>query len=593
MNNKYDEDLKKTSDGYEKQDYRRFWDYLKLGDVNTNAVLMLSELVDNSISSFENYFNSLNKEWTSKTPLKIKIKIGNHFIDKNFTNEELEEIIPLGRSYKKESYILFEDNGFGMDAKKLASSLSLNSLVDTKSSMNVHGRGLKQCVYYFGTDYIISSINLNKEESYIENIFTKESNVNSKYKINVKYKIPIEEIEKRTFDTGTRITISNIYKTRLISENSFKGITELIYLRYIKYMEEELIKIEFDYTDISEVIKIPSENKEDNSKYAENKSKVSSIFSKNDIDFLIKELKKKERNNITNQKSQLSYKTAIYEIIKILQESKTNSLIEFKFEVPIELNNRKTNFKFWHLPKEKGKQKNGLRLYEDKRAVYHSSLEKNTDVSTYKDFRSKETLSTGGTALRFAGEGNMKELGIRTSSDKSKFDMSDHEKDLFNNQIVSIWNAFNDIILLGRKEEKYEDGKNLSDKILKNLPLILHTKFNNENIIIKPEEFKKTKQKIEYKDQDDNKWEINFFLKKDSNPSNMFDSKVDRLNFIINLTIYTGNHMWKKIDKSNDFFTELLFPMTILLVVSKIEDINNKPFSFEEINVASRLIKGN
>ncbi|WP_342268474.1 ATP-binding protein [Spiroplasma endosymbiont of Aspidapion aeneum] len=541
-------------------DPRTYKDYTSLRNVNTKHFLMLAELIDNSISSFENHYGD---EW----PEKLKIDIEIDF------NGDIETI----HDYKvvSNASIKVTDNAFGMNESELIEAIKLNRVNNKnislkKSLMNVHGRGLKQCAFFFGLDLTVSTYN-GTDEPLIVKIKSSEQET-------LENPITIYPNHSGSSKRGTTILIEKIHNDKILSQQTIKQIIDTLSFRYIKYLIEENIEINFRYlhneSEIYRKFEVPIEPKQH----------VVGIFSKSELnrqnyDNFVNEANENFKKRILKEGDKINSSTSriVFDKIKdLLKKSFDENQIVFDFGISVNIDGKPLDFNFWMLP-QKDAQYRGIRLFEGKRAINHCGY-KDLETKPYMGWKNSE-METGSTENRFAGECNLAQIGLLTKTDKSTFTMSDNVKADLDKEIYSVWIAFNTFIMKTRDFIKTKTPE-IKDKDRDDLMIVFKQKFPDDDIKILGIDNENKRVNIKYSKYGG--WDI--YIKDDNSlvPFDIFNTERRKSEKIIDITVYTSHPFFKKINNSKEWYIEALIPITLLVAIQYIEWIENPetdPFS--------------
>lgn len=574
-------------------DPRTYLDYIKLKDVNTKHFLMISELIDNAISSFENKYES-SDVWDSLLAIDIKIIFPEEY-QTNRTNlfNSLDVI--------NNSSIIVSDNAFGMKRDILIDAIKLNRPIRSFSKNNVHGRGLKQSAFFFGTDLIVKT-KLENDKSYKVELKT-----STQKSLNEPIFIDPKEIVQKNRKKGTDIIINNIYYDKFFSFSTLQNIKETLEYRYIRYLNENNIKISIQYN--NEPIIFLNENK------IELKTTVLSanenIKTQKDLETFEENAKKFLDEKIKNYSiEKIDRKTmwkSFYEISNLFQKKikENNNTLLFEFSQRIKVLNQEITINFWMLPK-KQKKLSGIRLFEGKRAICHAGYH---DFET-KPFRSwKKGMESGSTENMFAGSCDLSELGVSSKTDKSSFTLTENQTKEFSRQILSVWEAFNAFTMSSRK--KFNKSPKVTKSTKNILEHMLGEKFSSKDFQIMTEEkfpeiFKEMKNEEKNFSSnmqivgcfnyvtDFNSWIIKINTDRSLSPKNIFDdSASDFDNNEMVLTVFSSHPFFQKINSIlnvDDFYNEALLPITLLVSTQKIEifEITKDTNNFDSINIINK-----
>jgi len=537
-------------------DPRTYVDYLKLGDVNTKPFLMIAELIDNSISSFEKKYGN---NWKEKLIIKIKMK---------FKGQETEI-----HGYKtiKGSYISFSDNGFGMNKSELKNAVKLNAINQSTSKMNVHGRGLKQCAFFFGVDLTIRTSTGN-QYLYIEQKLSDQESEHSPYFIEVK-----EDTES---SRGTEILIENIREDKAISINVWKRIKETLEFRYIKYLEKGNLEICYDFND-EELgrFDIPKEPV-----IFVNQAFECTNETQDKFDNFLKNILKRVKEEIKHRASNIYQETTLetYEkISNLFRDSRENNQLEFKFDLEFNIQGNILPIQFWMLPQKHGKYR-GIRLFEGERAINHAGYQE-LETKPYIDWK-KGVMETGSTENRFAGQCDLSLLGIKSKTDKSSFTISEKMRDELDKRIFSVWVAFNEFIIRSRKEIKNKPGHKPSPPEIRALESIINRKFKGENVKLISSDSKKDEVVLEFESINNNLWTIKIIIDDTARPKDIFSKDVNEDDNELTMTVFTAHLFWNKMHILNkDFYAEAVVPITLLISFQYIDLLEN--FNGDSIDI--------
>lgn len=559
----------------EKRDIRTYQDYISFKVNPTDPYLMISELIDNSISSFDNKFGEDN--WGDEV-LTI-------YIDFYFNPSKTQTKTVHGTKVRKKSYIRVCDNAYGMDYSSLIDAIRLNRKNnDSTSSKNVHGRGLKQCAFFFGADLEIETITEKGECSYstlTTSIHSPEDEVTLTAR-----NIPADEIEY-VEERGTCISITNIYDNRHLTLNKYEGLINSISHRYIKMIKSgrmEILYAKDINSDLSifetkdEVDELVSYVREGHEKY--NGVKIGKIINQAKAD-----IKKMENAAAGSRKfgteSLNKYKKektdAINAISSLLTEHKKDNDLLYKWTQTLDINGKELDVTFWRTSKNTSKSSNrgyshlrGYRVYEGDRAIYHPPVSDDESGSStyYKGAFPSGVGDSGSTHNRFAGEFNIEQINASTASDKSKFIFEDAEdEDILNSKLGMIWRIYDTFEMRARSGDK--DNKGLTNKEADQVISTIESKF--EKNVKDPIANFTDKGEVESiamaLDVDKVWWNIRIKIDNSDVQNKIWDRKITEEDGIptMEITTYTGHKLWKKIDNSKEFLTEAVFPITIFI----------------------------
>lgn len=529
-------------------DARTYFDYLKLADMPTKHYLMLAELIDNSISSFENKYGM--GDWLENLEIEIEMSFSSQ-IDSKF-----------GYYFAKNSFIKVNDNGFGMDKSELENAVKLNNKKESRSKMNVHGRGLKQSAFYFGIDFEINTNN-GLSPLYIKQKLSEQEGDNSPYLINV------ETGNKQ--NRGTEIIISNLYNNKMFSHATWKNIKEALEFRYIKYLTSNKVSIKFNYFRDGEKSQgIFEKTKEPQVAVGSAFEIVSSEEDKyNQFKKNVKENIEKSRKNQSSKLDKNTILRATEKIIETLDAARHKQDNVFEFDIDLYIEKKKLKVLFWMLPSKHAKYR-GIRLFEGDRAINHAGFQEK-ETKPYMDWKNGK-MDSGSTENRFAGSCNLSEIGLKSKTDKSSFIISDDVQNELDKQIYSVWFVFDKFTMHARKEDKYKKGKKPSNAERDAFENIFNSKFKNQKIDYVDSHFnKKNEVKCTFNDKNNTLWNIYIDIDDSVYPMQIFDKNIDRENYEFQITVFTSHVFWHNIDRLNDFFIEAVYPIALLVVIQNIE----------------------
>jgi hypothetical protein len=175
---------------------------------NSKPYYMIAEFIDNSLSSW------VENKMTSD--LKIDVY-------HNYNNGILR----------------ISDNAFGMDKQQLGNSIQL---YDEKvgNVLSMFGVGMKKASFWFGEDLFIST----KQDGmpgFKTNITLSDKIDTDEMKKQITWKIS-QDNEIR--NTGTIVTIKNIYKEKLMNKRMINEVLHILSLKYKRYLNKN-VRIDF------------------------------------------------------------------------------------------------------------------------------------------------------------------------------------------------------------------------------------------------------------------------------------------------------------------------------------------------------------
>lgn len=568
--------------------------------------IMLAELIDNSISSFENKYGD---EWKEVLDMEINI---------DFEGEIVESDKPeLNYKYIKDSKIVVTDNGFGMENEfddpielALKKSLVLDNPNQRSSDKNVFGRGMKQCAYFFGQDLKVKTSN-GKETYIAEQIFTDENiQLVTPYRIMPR---KIEPVESK----GTKIEISNIYEDSAFKDDAFKNIVNSLEWRYINYIKKDNQKLRIKYTFKGNDGKVVEGEFQPKKEIKLNiDSKIKEKLLKNGLDVFIK--------TIDSWYSDLEAKTTEDDLDpKILSKTFNNlkqlfvtalsgtAEPEFDSTIKLKLPHNLTGeiidvpFNFWAMPdsiKRKGKKKEveietldkdaGIRFFEGERAITHISI-KDKEVGPWMDWVEIADKSWR-TEKRFCGSMDLKLIGAKPTVDKSKFKLNDETVKLIRKYVWTIykgyWIFMRNIMKQVSLEKKPEEVYLSNDEVKIS---------SQENLVSKRVIFDEQKSDPEERTYTfiypygDSEWEVGIKIDYMNNPSHIMHPIIDKKNINnFKINVYRKHEFWSIIrsaakDNEKQFILDIILPIMHLIVKSSIK-MTNPTLNIEEMNEAAK-----
>ncbi len=547
--------------------------YISLYGQPFKHFIMIAELIDNSISSFENNFS--NEEWTK--PLEIEIEF-------NFKGELTNpKDNALGFKAVYGSYIKFKDNGYGMSKQKLKEAMILDNNNTEISDKNVWGRGMKQCAYFFGQDLTVSTSDGN-ESNEVKQIYTDPSiSLNSPYKI--------EPYELEANEQGTTILIENIYDERIFSKDVLKGIKNSLQWRYVNYIRNKKLIVHYTYVGF---------NGEEAEGFFEEVEEAKMILDKETKkkvkDRTVEDIKEELNNNfknLINKKNTLKIDEKIAnDVFNKLEQKFIGSLAgdnetvfesEVKFKLPhiVTGEEQTISFKFWALPKGKQtKDKDaGIRFYEGERAITHISI-KDKDVGPWMGWVENSDKSWR-TDKKFAGEIDLKIIGAKPSVDKSMFSLPEVILNKISKNVWTVYKVFEIFIRLIIKKveikaEAEEVELNLEEIRLSTLE---HSPKKQVEIDLDKSRPKEKTLHFVYSNEEI-KWGVDLSFDYMPNPPHILypiKSANEDTNFKV--VVYRNHKFWKFIkssvkDDENLYIRSVILPILHLIVKSSIKMVD-------------------
>lgn len=560
-----------------RKDIRVYSDYVVLERQNTQPYLMISELIDNSISSFDNKFGENN--WSDNV-LKIEITL-------NYWNKEEGEINKI--KYCPKNYIEVKDNAFGITKEKLIDSIILNKKLSSNSSMNVHGKGLKQSSFYFGLGMKVTSKVL--EEGIF---FVKNDPIKNGFDKEVEFEVE-EQRSNEYFvhnKSGTIVKIFNLRKNKKISEKKLKTIIDSLSYRYGKMIKEEKLNIKL-------ILINPNERKnfEVNEIVDDKASLKDEVEFNNSSEKENKEWEKRFDNkleklkNSTNENNNYVLYPDVFE--KTAEELKKFLFVEDKnvdleWKQIIKLGNREVEAKFWLLSNKASPEKKkikatsksrGIRIFQGERALLHPPVIKNENQSTYL---LRDVIESGSVDNRFAGEINI--IGfedvIKTTSDKAtiNFDDANMERE-FDDQLNLIYDIFVKFILIGRELERARGHMiSTNDSVTANKIKNMLSPFVKELIIPNDVDDEGNAKKLNIKIELQNEYDVEVQIDNDTNPNDLIYLKKYNLDEINEETkkiegkIFFNHPIWKELREKTDKMTkDSILSFYVVLVIQELK----------------------
>lgn len=507
MNNEYKEVLNVN-----------YGDYIALSKQNTTDYLMISELIDNSISSFVSKYGDNLDNWKEKLIIKITISMDNETMK---TPPSYGEAI----TFNPKGYIQVVDNAFGMNFHELQEALKLNRKNARelqgglfKSDKNEHGRGLKQCAFYFG-----NSVEVITNNSYEANRIEINA-INAKSSGETIFFRP--ELYT-SHSRGTSIRIFNFNSSKSITKNKFLKMTEAIQARFAIYISKrEKFEIIFDEVIVKgknyKIEEIFAKDSNDCFLTKDNYSENTEILEKFDgkslkpehfkyakIHELINEVggEKEWRNylsemdntfsNLKNNKEsknpKLDHQIMLENAEILLNVLKGNPDGDLKWKYihtfqDDEFGEQEIEFLFWRQSKEKKPVSlwRGIAVSKGNRFIHHGPNKKEDMVSNYLSWENIG-YSSGATTNWFCGLLDLTDKEYAsTHTDKSSIKYPGLIEEKIKSIIYSAWYAFNEYMV---KFQRYENPKDKidadinSEKVIETLKSDRYsaTKFTNND----------------------------------------------------------------------------------------------------------------
>lgn len=547
------------------QDLRTYEDYVDLGKVNTKRYLMLAELIDNSISSFDEKYTEGNWEET----LKIDILIMNPKVETKDFN---------GIDYFPYSNIVVSDNAFGIKESKMADALRLNKKNETKKSkMNVHGRGLKQSSFYFGLGVVLVS----KHEDSDKVFEVRNEPIENGLHTDVKY---VVKESKEKLEKGTRVIIQDLRKNHRFTQARLDDVFLSLEYRYAKLIGSGKMKINFKYQ---------IDDMDDFEPYQISKTPDDVARVKEDFDYPIKV--RKEIVRVANERVEKLIKGSKgkdkFHLYKSLAEETANKLSDiiltgdlndkFNWKQRINVNDDEiTVMDFWFLSTKEEtissderkesraySNKRGIRVDEGDRSILHPPIITN-EVSTYLDPLPPKNRS-GSVDNRFAGRVNISDFSASTTTDKSTFEFRNLEdKERFDGQISVIFDVFEQFVIQGRSSNKKSVAAKMTKEDEDKLPSTINGKFGDVILGIEFTNGERTKLNAKIKVNDEY-FDADININTDNN-KHLIRVTVDEDKKLVRATWFNNNNLWKNINENKNFNVEAMIPIFFLLTMQEI-----------------------
>ncbi len=328
---------------------------------------MLSELIDNSISSWKDN----NKEGV----LSIAINIDD-------TTQQ----------------ITVDDTAFGMSEDGLSESMKLNK-EKAGNKLNMFGVGMKNSAFWFGKD-------LHVETNNGQGAWQTDISLSKVMDLNktIEWVVRESNREKR----GTKVTISHVYKDRTLSKDDFEVLLNVLQIKYQNYIEEGVkINISWFKNDGSakhkklNKLKIKAQIIPDN-KIQEFINGIDKYFEKSILKYA-KDLKERTIKLVKNKK-RLIYN---YEIPFVMDGQRKT----FKIKVGIQDESNKGNpegFKAYY----------GLTTLQDNRAINMPPLSAIDFTNDYTRRNAKRIFGIAELGHIFKPDNNKQEFNFGTHKDR-------------------------------------------------------------------------------------------------------------------------------------------------------------------------------
>lgn len=612
---------------------RQYIDYLKIKDDPKKEYSMISELIDNSLSSYLK-----NNDSNSFGQLVVEIIYKFDSTEERKVNERLDST--KAQVYPN-SYLQVSDNAYGIKKEKLSKALSLHSISEDQDGLlSVHGIGMKHCAFYFGATLEL--------ETYDE-----ETNKKLYIKKDVMGKDPIEpvpddvvfdkDIEFKYHDTtiggiigrGTTVRVNNLYKEnkKNMSKSDFINAIDSISHKYLKYINDGRIKIKFKYLtekmslgELDNELKRKEKNKSGIFKYEYDKKddfysitevseKVDSVFynyknghlfsnfSKDEKSFyeLIDEVEEMVLGDKSNTKLGEEYKDMMdsdkdftskvfnaYKSLFIKAYEEINSTckkeVDYKFTLSIPQDEHEVNnvdVTFWRL-KSRNSNFRGFRVYEHERAIYHPPI--TTDESSSRTWinenimHAKESPDERGVNYGWAGEFDLVKFDYENVNDKTKIRFTNKEKiSMFQTNLMIVYQIYKLFEISGRAKDQTADDTVIDDKkidvIIEQIPKMFSSTFSKSDLKVE-----KNKFEIFLKDFYGSEWKFIFDVNTKKNPTLVWsepniiwnDNEEDDIDYnILEMSVFTDHTVWKNIRINKNWVEELLIPYSVIKVFTE------------------------
>lgn len=540
--------------------------YIGLESETSKPFIMIAELIDNSISSFE---NELSNQWTSDDKLIIDIVF-------NFKYNELKICKSDNKNrYLDGSFISVSDNGFGfkkVDSPQTNIKDALGELIiygqknQGSSNKNKWGKGLKNCVYYFGQDLEIITSN-GRETAKLERNFTDPNII-----LDTRY--PYDAIEHEKISRGTTIKISNIYEGKSFSKSTFETIHDSLSRRYINYFKKDLMEVNLTLINQKhssfkklELLIEPKRNIYDQVarkssqtviELLQNEKNFEEFKNKNDKEYkkrLIKysRLKKDDEGYVNNEIFRQVYSNMRNLIDEYVMRKEKNAFIEgkinFSLEDMITHENVDVPFNYWILPLATKEKFSGIRFYEGERAIRHV-CGNDKDIRPWKNYLIVAD-DANRTAKKFAGSIDFQIISLETVKDKSNFKLPEKLENILITNIWSVFKAMEIFIINIASTDEHIEIKSEEFKITKEI-VNDSMKILNQSSKGQVSHFKEesdSKKFVIEREMNNENWKLSFVLDDKTQTKKKFFIDVITNNEI-KIVIYTKNFIWLTIRKN-------------------------------------------
>lgn len=561
--------------------------YLGYESEPSRPFIMIAELIDNSISSFENSLRNWNK--SKKLSITIEFDFASEIeVESKWNNE---------KKYLEGTSIKYTDNAFGFrkeDDLSMGIDDALKSLIVYGqknrgiSDKNKYGKGLKHCVYYFGQDLEIITSN-GVKTARLKRTFTQDG-------IDEKTRYPYDAELIDPIPQGTTIIISNIYKKKTFEKDAFNNLMKSLASRYVNYIEEGLVEIKYS-------IKTPKYFKENKQadKFVEpvrdlnktnNGSNEPSVIdnlsiTKNYNDFFEKlELEYDRRYKLfstkkyieSNERVDLAIFEKTYNLVKRKMESLIDEkpeIAELKSSIDLELKNLSTEknvmvpFDFWVLPLSENRNYAGIRFFEGKRGIRHVCEDKDLKPWNGHILKSDDANRT---PKKFAGSIDLSLISAETVKDKSGFFLPHSSESDLSTKIWSVYSAVAIFIIQIAKTDKTNLIEVETPSITNELKKSIEDSFNkSEDPLVGELKVDDDKTTMEFtKVIKDRQWTIGIKIDSETTGNHKTISAFEQDDKKILIVIYYRNQLWQKIRENfgtPDSFMKDLFRFRIVTLV--------------------------
>ena len=534
--------------------------YISMSTNSTSEYLMLSELIDNSISSYEVELGEEYQEWPDSMKIMIEIDIHTNAIAGKKREKIHNNVIQNG------SYIKVTDNAFGMNEEILWKSIEIdNKKIIQGSNKNVHGRGMKQSAFFFGMGIIIETNN-GKTPLRMEIDMTKVKDLSEPF--------TREIVAGNLNQRGTQIIINNIYDSRINIKKTYDKIVESLKARYWKYIYsnrlEISIKTDFNKEDIID--------KSSEEPIYLNIDTIDNFLKEQNYNEAIKEIKdlilkinmvpsKIGKHQELHPKLKQLIKTTMIEAYSNKSEYKWKyKEIEFGIFEKIKL-----DINFW----KNGSSKNyseyrGIYIFDGGRAIKHGPKD-----GAYIEWMQRISHSSGSTDNKFFGEFDITSIPqIKAINDKSDIQMLNDIKTELDDFIYWNWFIFDKVENFIRKDDRTASSNfnhiPVQKKLIERFSSF-NAKNNVESLLSTNIKVSKEKDLIGEFNINGENWIIEIKSNNSNAKTSIIIEEIFRDNEIKKITTIFNDkaEIWNNANKTNatDFYSNVLFPIIIQLTV--------------------------